>query len=117
MNSGQNHRFRTAVSLLSLILLLIGCTTVTSIKKILDDPRGYDGKTVTIAGEVDNVMSLVFFKYFVVRDETGEITVITGRPLPNKGAQITVTGTVQEEFSIGDKQVIVIVESEPKKPS
>jgi hypothetical protein len=116
MNKTQS-RFKTGAALLSLIIVLAGCTTVTPIKKILDNPRDYSEQTVTISGTVTEVMGLVFLKYFVVRDKTGEITVITIRPLPNKGSEIRVTGTVREAFALGDKQAIVIVESEPKKPS
>lgn len=102
---------------LVLLLLVIGiaaagCTAMfaTPIKKILDNPRDYSGKNVTIRGEVTEVAGLVFVQYFVVRDNTGEITVITKRPLPRKGSEITVKGKVREAFSIGDRQFIVIVE-------
>ncbi len=117
MNTSKNRRIATAASLLLSIMFLVGCTRFTPIKEILDDPHDYGGKTVTIAGQVTEVTGLVFLKYFVVQDKTGKITVITSRPLPKEGAGIKVTGTVREEFAIGDKQVIVIVENEPKKPS
>lgn len=102
----------TAVSLI--ILLFIGCDslTATPIKKILDNPRDYSGKPVTISGEVTEVFSLVVIKYFVVKDRTGEIIVVTQKPLPKKGSKITAKGTVQEAFSIGDQQLIVIMEKE-----
>ncbi len=120
MSTARKSRFMTAAALLSLIMLIIllaGCTRATPIKKILANPRDYGGKTVTISGTVTEITGFLFFKYFVVKDKTGEITVITSRPLPQKGAQIRVTGTVQEAFAIGSREVVVIVESEPKKPS
>jgi hypothetical protein len=55
-------------------------------------------------------------KYFMVKDKTGEIVVVTKRPLPREGTAIKVTGTVREAFSIADKQVIVIVENAGKEP-
>lgn len=55
------------------------------IKKILDNPRDYEGKTVTISGEVTDVFSLFVAKSFAVRDKTGEIIVVTERILPKKG--------------------------------
>ncbi len=113
----QRRRLKSALSLVPLIMVLIGCSPATPIKKILDDPRDYAGKSVTIAGKVTEVTGLLFFKYFVVKDATGEITVITSRPLPKQGVNIRVNGTVQEAFAIGDKQIIVVIESEPKKPS
>ena len=101
------------VVLLSLVgLISIACEAVTStpIAKIIENPRDYDGKTVTISGEVAEIFSLFVVKYFVVKDKTGEIVVITERPLPKQGTKIKVKGTVEEAFSIGDKQLIVIVE-------
>lgn len=112
----MNIRYRcygTAVIILSLSLLLIGCNSIlaTPIHKIIENPRDYSGKSVTISGEVTEVFSLVFVKYFVLKDKTGEITVITKRPLPREGIKTTVKGSVQEAFSLGDKQLIVIVEN------
>lgn len=86
----------------------------TPIEKILQNPRDYSGKTVTISGEVVEVAGLIFVKYFVVKDKTGQITVITTRPLPRENTEITVKGKVETAFSIGDKQLIVIVENEGK---
>jgi len=48
----------------------------------------------------------------MVKDKTGQIVVVTKKPLPKEGAKITVKGTVREAFSLGDKQLIVIVENE-----
>lgn len=105
----------TGMRVLALIVCIIvgGCANMfaTPIKKILDNPRDYSGKAVTITGEVTEAEGLFFVQYFVVKDSSGEITVITKRPLPRQGSKITVRGTVQQAFSIGDKQLIVIVEN------
>jgi cytochrome c-type biogenesis protein CcmE len=112
----KKRRCLAILIFLAFNLLLIGCNTSTPINKILENPRDYAGKPVKISGEVTEVFSLVVVKYFVVKDKTGEITVVTKRPLPREGTEITVKGTVQEAFSIGDKQLIVIVENEKKVP-
>jgi hypothetical protein len=116
MNMRRNHRFGIAAFILSLSLLLPGCGSIfpTPINKILENPRDYDGKTVRISGEVTEVFAFFVVKYFVVKDKTGEIMVVTSRPLPREGAEITIKGTVREAFSIGDKQLLVIVEDEKK---
>ncbi len=118
MIRGGNRLFGITVSIISMSILFAGCTGMfaTPIGKILENPRDYDGKPVTISGKVTEVFSLVVIKYFIVQDKTGEIAVITKRPLPAEGTKITVKGTVQEAFSIGDKQLIVIVEAEEKQP-
>jgi hypothetical protein len=45
-----------------------------------------------------------------LRGETGEIVIVTDKPVPKVGTKIRVKGTVQEAFSIGNQQLIVIVE-------
>jgi hypothetical protein len=111
---GINRYLRTVLTALIVGTAVIGCTTMfaTPIRKILDNPRDYSGKTVTIEGKVTEVAGLVFVQYFVVKDNTGEITVITKRPLPRKDSEITVRGKVRQAFAIGDRQVIVIVEND-----
>jgi hypothetical protein len=106
-------------ALLIFSLLLARCTSLSTspINKILENPRDYAGRTVTISGEVTEVFSLFVIKYFIVKDKTGQIVVVTERPLPNVGAKIVVKGTVEEAFSIGDKRLIVIVEKEPPPPT
>jgi len=93
-------------------LLLCHCSSLftTPISKILENPRNYTGKTVTVSGEVTRIFSLFIVKYFVVKDKTGEITIVTEKSLPKIGTKIKVKGTVKEAFSIGDQQLIVIFE-------
>ncbi|MEW6109820.1 MAG: hypothetical protein AB1632_11740 [Nitrospirota bacterium] len=107
---------KTAVFILLFSTILIGCDIflTTPINKILENPRDYSGKTVTVSGEVTEIFSLFVIKYIVVKDNTGEITVITKRPLPKKGTLIRIRGKVEEAFSIGDQQFIVIVEEDKK---
>jgi hypothetical protein len=69
----------------------------TPIKKIIDNPRDYDGKMVTVSGEVTESFSLLVVKYFVVDDGTGTIT--SYRALPKEW--IRVKGKVSEMFSLG----------------
>jgi hypothetical protein len=95
-----------------LLLVLASCGLLaTSIKDIRDDPRAYDGKTVTVSGEVKSATSLLVVKFFTLADSTGEIIVITERPLPKNGQRLRVRGVVHEAFSIGNESVMVIEES------
>ena len=108
----KNRIQRVGLAILFSSLILSGCSGLfsTPIGKILADPRAYAGKTVTVSGEVTQIFSLVFIKYFRMRDETGEIVIVTDKPLPKVGTKIRVKGTVEEAFSIGDQRLIVIVE-------
>jgi hypothetical protein len=108
----KNRILSAGLVILFSSLILFGCGGLfsTPIGKILADPRAYAGKNVTVSGEVTQIFSLVFIKYFRLRDETGEIVIVTDKPLPKVGTKIKVKGTAQEAFSIGDQQLIVIVE-------
>jgi len=64
--------------------------------------------------EVTEIFSLFVIKYFVVQDKTGKIAVVSDNLLPRKGTAVRVTGTVREAFSIGDQQLLVLVEGGEK---
>jgi hypothetical protein len=82
----------------------------TPIGNILKNPRDYAGKTLIISGQVTDRMSLLLLKYYRLKDDTGEIIVISKRPLPVVGKKIKVKGRVEEAFSLLDKQVLVFIE-------
>jgi hypothetical protein len=83
----------------------------SSIEKILSNPKDYEGKTVTIEGEVtDRTSFFVFFKFYKVKDKTGEITVVTKRSLPAAKSEVRVSGRIDEAFPIGDQKLVVFQE-------
>jgi hypothetical protein len=95
-----------------LILTLTACSALfpTQIDKILANPRDYADKKVTISGTVTDTFSFLVVKYFTVTDDTGEMTVVSQKPLPEEGSTVKVTGTVKEAFSLGDQRMIVLIE-------
>jgi hypothetical protein len=84
----------------------------TPIGNILKDPRVYEGKELTIAGTVTDRTSLIVVKYFLLRDGTGEIMVVTDKTLPSVGSHLRVRGKAREAFSIGQEQLLVFVEGD-----
>lgn len=94
------------------LVLAVGCRSLfaTKIADIVADPRKYDGREVTIAGQVTDTTNLLVARFFTVSDGTGEIVVVTERPLPRQGERITVTGTVHEAFALGDRHLLVVKE-------
>jgi hypothetical protein len=84
----------------------------TPIGNILKNPRDYEGKEITIAGEVTSRISLVFVKYLKVRDKTGEIIVVTRKILPSVGSKVKMKGKIEEAFSLGEEQMLVFVEED-----
>jgi len=98
------------------LLLVLSCGLLsTSTRDIRENPRTFDGRTVTVSGQVKGPTSLVVVKYFTLVDSTGEITVVTERSLPKTGERIRVRGVVREAFSIGDRSTVVILESDESK--
>ena len=82
------------------------------IKALVDNPRNYEGKSLTISGKVVDRVSLVFLKYFRLQDKSGEIIVITSRTLPALGSMVRIKGKVVEAFTIGNEQLLVFVEED-----
>ena len=107
-------RKRSLATIIIMAFLAAACGNLfpTKIGDIMRNPRDYAGKEITISGEVVDAVSFFLIKSFVVRDATGEITVITNRPVPRKGEKLKVTGTVKEAFSLGDQNLLVIMEKE-----
>ena len=84
-----------------------GITPIGSIQKT---PKDYEGKMLTIKGTVTESVSFMFIKYFKLKDRTGEIMVVTEKTLPAVGNKKTVTGMVNEAFSLGGEQMVVFME-------
>ncbi len=86
------------------------------IEKVLSNPRAYEGKVITIEGEVtDRTAFFSALKFFKVKDKTGEITVVTKRTLPALKETVRVKGRIDEVFSVGDLRLIVLVEESVDK--
>ena len=102
------------VTIIATLFLATACGNLfaTKIGDIAKNPRDYAGKEVTISGEVVDAFSFFLIKSFVIKDAIGEITVTTSKPVPRKGEKLKVTGTVKEVFSLGDQNLLVIVEKE-----
>ncbi len=92
---------------LACLLLLPGCgmTSIGAdrIGTLLKDPAAYDGRTVKVAGEVTDVVKLPFVdtRLYTVRDETGELLVVTYGTLPRVGEKVVVRGTFSTLATFG----------------
>ena len=94
-------------------LVLTACPGATDIKKLLDDPSQYEGKTVRIAGEVTESAGALGYGVYQVKDETGTLTAVnqTGSGgVPRVGARVGVEGTFRSAFTMGSRTVAVVME-------
>jgi len=91
---------------------LTACSSfiATPIQKIQSNPREYTDTRVQISGTVTETFSLLVLKYFLLNDGTGEMYVVTKKSMPAKGEKIKVTGTVRDAFSLGETQLLVLLE-------
>jgi aspartyl/asparaginyl-tRNA synthetase len=97
------------LALLSAACEPVNKLTATKIKDVLDHPRDYENKEITIYGTVTGVASLLFVKFFEIMDETGTMKVVTDRMLPKQGEKLRVTGYM-EAIEIGQDRLIVLRE-------
>ncbi len=82
----------------------------TKIKDIYSDPQKYEAQKVTISGEVKESVNILMLKYYVVRDDTGEILVVAKKFVPMQGKKVQVVGIVSQTFAIGKQSYTAIFE-------
>lgn len=85
--------------------------TISDIKK---DVRLYDGKIITIQGEVLHSASLGVSEY-LIDDGTGKITVLSTQAAPNKGDIYKVTGKLNEALKVGSESKLTITEKKAER--
>lgn len=81
-----------------------------AVSDLLNNPAEYLERDLKLTGDVVDRFSLIVAKYYVLDDGTGKIKVITERPFPRVGATVTVTGHLEELYSVGDMQELVLIE-------
>ena len=115
----KENLMRSKVFLCALVvglaLLNFGCDvanslTATKIRDLLNHPRDYENKEVTIYGTVTNAASLLVVKYFEIQDNTGAIKVITDKLLPSKGEKMRVSGRMSV-VEVGTERWVALRES------
>jgi hypothetical protein len=115
----QRHSVKLRRFLLAFIICLtflnLAChaansITSTKIRDILDHPRNYENKEVTIYGTVTKTVSLLVVKYFEIQDGTGAISVVTDKLLPAKGEKLKVTGRMAV-IEVGTERWVVLREN------
>lgn len=107
---------RVLVRVLALVaaLVLAGCDYLpfgyVTVKEITEAPAAFEGKEVKIKGKADSAASVMGFRAFILRDDTGEILVVTGDDLPASGQPVAVKGKVRSAVIIGGSSVGLRVE-------
>ncbi len=97
----MNHKAWWMACLLITIAFQASCDAFdvgyTKIDEVVKNPSVFDGKEVKVRGKVVDVLKLplVETKFYTVKDETGELLVITGAAPPGVGAEVRVRGSIE----------------------
>ena len=98
--SRRTVQFLQAVFLVAALgILLGGCDRLraTPINEVTASPANFDGKEVVLHGVVTELtrIPLIDMKSFVLKDESGEIAILTDHDLPKSGQELSVKVKVQ----------------------
>jgi hypothetical protein len=111
---------RNVVLALAAATTLAGCDYLpfgyTPIREILAAPARFEGKEVKIHGNVRIVLKLLDIRAYTVRDDTGEITVVTNGPVPAEKSRVALRGTVRSPLIVGGAAVGLHVEETRRLP-
>ena len=103
-------------ALLIAVLLLAGCDAmgfgVTPIREVTVAPANFEGKEVRLKGRVVSVtrLPLIDMKAYTLRDDSGEITVMTQGELPAVNDTVGVSGKVSSAVIVGGQSLGLRVE-------
>ena len=100
------------------LLGLAGCKGATTpIRTLLDDPARFDGKEVSIAGEVTEAIGALGYGAYQLDDGTGKLIVVSKQGgAPRQGARVGVEGTFHSAFTLGTETAAALVESRRTTP-
>ena len=73
----------------------------THVKDIMQKPAQFQDKEVKLKGRVRNTLSVAGVKGYTLREETGEITVVTQGELPKENADVALRGIVKSTVIFG----------------
>lgn len=99
------------------LILLAGCAGVTPISELLQNSSKYNGKTVRVKGEVKESAGLLGRGAYQIKDDTGQLTVLseTSSPPPS-GSKVGVKGVFEALFTLGSRSLAVLREQSRFNP-
>ena len=80
------------------------------IAQIKANSSEFHDKKVTLKGTVSSRFGLFGKGVYNLDDDSGSIIVITSKTIPESGKKVVVNGTVNQAFSFGESQMLVIIE-------
>ncbi len=77
------------------------CASTKTINELLADPGRYRDRTVQLSGEVVDSYSVANRGAYRLKDDTGELWIVSDEGVPRRTAKVTVKGRVREGFNLG----------------
>jgi hypothetical protein len=107
-------RPHTTVFLIAIAIASGGCDYLpfgyTPIREITSAPGQFEGKEVRLKGSARGTLQIMGLKAYTLRDETGEIPVVTQGALPAENAQVAIRGVVKSAVIVGGSSLGLRVE-------
>jgi hypothetical protein len=92
---------RSATVLIVAFTMATGACATRTIGSVLADPSKYRNHEVQISGDVVDSYGVLGRGVYRVRDDSGELWVMSSEGVPRTGARVKVRGTVRDAFSLG----------------
>lgn len=104
------------IVVLLLLAFLLGCPPRTTIAEINRDPGKYQGKEITVAGNVSDSFGALGTGVFQIDDGTGRLWVFSqSYGVPGSGAKVSVTGRLEQGFSFGGRSfALALRQTQPR---
>ncbi len=90
------------------LLLTFSAETIADIQTKSSE---FHNQSVTVQGVVGKRLGFLGSGMYYLDDGTDSILIMTSKALPATGSKVIVQGVVNQTFSFGDNQVVVIVEA------
>jgi hypothetical protein len=99
------------VAILAMIIPFSGCSNITKIGDIIANPLQFEGKEVNVRGYVGDTIWLGILNKgsYQIGDGSDTIWVVTTQPPPQKGVEVSITGTVTTAFKLGDTTLGTVI--------
>ena len=82
----------------------------TRIGEITAAPGQFEGKEVRLKGKARGTLQVLGFKAYALRDDSGEIPVVTPGDLPAEDSEIAIKGVVKSAIIVGGSSLGLRVE-------
>lgn len=119
-------RRHVAASVLRILLagsVLAGCQYLpigfTPIGDIVSRPAEFEGRQIKIRGQVVDVskIPIIDFRTYVLKDDSGSITVVAASDLPAVGERVAVRGHAESAAILAGQSFGLMFREEKKLPS